>query len=271
MNPKFHPSSVSSFKSTITTKYVIKKDIKRDITLTYVDNGFFDPILYEMFPVYVTFNFIFFYAIYICTIVDSRTIIVNLIFAYISGIGVTAGAHRLWTHRSYKARFPLQIFLAFGHTIGMQFSILKWCYVHVLHHKYSDTDADPHNIQRGPLFAHIGWMCSKVHPILYEKASKVNFDNLNNDPILIFQHKYQHILELTFAIFIPIFLPMYLYDEYLLYSFVYSISRIHLTQNTTALVNSAAHMFGDKPYKQNIKPSDNRHVAILTLGEGYHK
>ena len=150
---------------------------------------------------------------YISTSVDPRTIIVNLIFAYISCLGVTAGSHRLWTHRSYKAKLPLKIFLAIGHTIGIQFSILRWCYIHVMHHKYSDTDADPHNIQRGATYAHFGWMCLKDHPILYDKASKVDFSNLNSDPTLIFQHKYQHILELIFAILLPAFIPIHIFSE----------------------------------------------------------
>lgn len=40
-----------------------------------------------------------------------------------SGIGITAGAHRLWSHRSYKARLPLRIFLAFWNSVAFQVSI----------------------------------------------------------------------------------------------------------------------------------------------------
>lgn len=269
MSKIFDPSIVSPFDSTITRKYVIRK--YRDIDFTYVDLGFFSPIFYEMFPIFSIFNIIFAYSIFVSTSVDPRTIIANVIFAYISGLGVTAGSHRLWTHRSYKARTPLKIFLAIGHTIGMQFSISRWCHIHTMHHKYSDTDADPHNIQRGPLYAHFGWMCSRVHPILYEKASKVDFSFITNDPILMSQHKYRIILELLFAILVPILIPVILFDENIFYSLIFTISRIHLTQNTTALVNSAAHLFGDRPFKPNIKPCENFHVSYMTLGEGYHK
>uniref|UniRef100_A0A673MRQ1 Stearoyl-CoA desaturase b n=1 Tax=Sinocyclocheilus rhinocerous TaxID=307959 RepID=A0A673MRQ1_9TELE len=37
-----------------------------------------------------------------------------------SALGITAGAHRLWSHRSYKASLPLQIFLAFGNSMAFQ-------------------------------------------------------------------------------------------------------------------------------------------------------
>lgn len=65
-----------------------------------------------------------------------------------SQIGVTAGAHRLWSHRSYKATLPLQILLMTFHTTTLQFSIIWWARDHRVHHKYSDTDADPHNASR---------------------------------------------------------------------------------------------------------------------------
>lgn len=41
----------------------------------------------------------------------------------ISGLGITAGAHRLWSHRSYKASLPLKIFLSFANS--MAFQVLK--------------------------------------------------------------------------------------------------------------------------------------------------
>jgi len=69
--------------------------------------------------------------------------------------GVTAGAHRLWTHRSYKARLPLRIFLAFANAMATENSIYVWSRDHRVHHKYSETDADPHNANRGFFFAHV--------------------------------------------------------------------------------------------------------------------
>ena len=47
--------------------------------------------------------------------------VVSALFLYFfSGFGVTGGAHRLWSHRSYKARWPLRLLLAAGHTISLQ-------------------------------------------------------------------------------------------------------------------------------------------------------
>ena len=105
----------------------------------------------------------------------------------VSGMGITCGAHRLWTHRSFKASFPLQVFLCIGQCIAGQNCIFVWSRDHRVHHKYSDTDGDPHNINRGVFFAHVGWLLKKRHPYSLIGGSKLNFDDLKNDPLVDFQ------------------------------------------------------------------------------------
>ena len=64
-----------------------------------------------------------------------------------SGIGVTGGLHRLWAHRSYKAHWTLRTFLMLCTSLANQGSIYHWVRDHRTHHKYSETDADPHNVR----------------------------------------------------------------------------------------------------------------------------
>ena len=73
----------------------------------------------------------------------------------LSGLGITAGAHRLWSHRSYKAKLPLRIFLMICQSIAGQNSLYVWCRDHRAHHKFCETDADPHNTKRGFFFAYV--------------------------------------------------------------------------------------------------------------------
>lgn len=73
---------------------------------------------------------------------------VGIILVYASGLGITAGAHRLWSHRTYKAKLPLQILLMVFNTMAYQHSVIKWSRDHRVHHKYSETDADPYNVKR---------------------------------------------------------------------------------------------------------------------------
>ena len=68
---------------------------------------------------------------------------------------ITAGAHRLWTHRSYKASLPLRVILMLGNCIAMENSIFHWTRDHRVHHKFSETSADPHDASRGFFFAHV--------------------------------------------------------------------------------------------------------------------
>lgn len=66
-----------------------------------------------------------------------------------SGLGITAGAHRLWAHRTYKAKLPLRIMLGIFQTMAFQNHIYEWVRDHRVHHKFTDSDADPHNASRG--------------------------------------------------------------------------------------------------------------------------
>lgn len=101
----------------------------------------------------------------------------------------TGGAHRLWSHRSFTAATGLRIFLMIGQTLSVQFSCATWAKLHRVHHKWTDTDADPYNSQRGYVFCHIGWALVRKHPEFMEKQALLNFDDLKNDPVLQFQKK----------------------------------------------------------------------------------
>lgn len=43
----------------------------------------------------------------------------------VSSIGITAGAHRLWSHRAYKAKWPLRVILIIFNTIAFQVFFLN--------------------------------------------------------------------------------------------------------------------------------------------------
>ncbi|XP_029091794.1 stearoyl-CoA desaturase 5 isoform X2 [Monodon monoceros] len=115
----------------------------------------------------------------------------TLLWAYfcflLTALGVTAGAHRLWSHRSYKAKLPLRIFLAAANSMAFQNDIFEWSRDHRVHHKYSETDADPHNARRGFFFSHIGWLFVRKHRDVIEKGRKLDVTDLLADPVVRFQ------------------------------------------------------------------------------------
>lgn len=74
-------------------------------------------------------------------------------------------------------------------SLSLQDSILHWSRDHRVHHKYSETDADPHNSKRGFFFSHVGWLMVRKHPEVLSKGKTINLQDLYNDKIVMFQHR----------------------------------------------------------------------------------
>ena len=104
------------------------------------------------------------YGVFLVPRAQIKTLFYVWFIGNLSSLGVQAGAHRLWCHRSYKANFGLRLFLAFFQTMALQNDIYEWCRDHRAHHRFSDTDGDPHNSTRGFFFSHVGWLLVKKHP-----------------------------------------------------------------------------------------------------------
>lgn len=66
-----------------------------------------------------------------------------------------------------------------------------WVRDHRLHHKFSDTDADPHNANRGFFFCHMGWLMSKKHPLVIAKGKTIDMSDLEADSLVMFQKRYK--------------------------------------------------------------------------------
>ncbi|CAG2170183.1 unnamed protein product, partial [Oppiella nova] len=145
--------------------------------------------------------------------------------AVAAGLGILMGAHRLWTHRSYKAHWSVETVLMIFQTIAMQRSIFHWSRDHRMHHKYSETDADPHNSKRGFLFSHISWLFYHKHPELIEKSKQIDLTDLRNDPIVMFQRKHIAILTLLIGMVMPVVVPMLLWDESFINAVIANIFR----------------------------------------------
>ncbi|KAL3279063.1 hypothetical protein HHI36_016577 [Cryptolaemus montrouzieri] len=193
------------------------------------------------------------------------------LIAFSAGQGITSGAHRLWAHRTYKAKLPLRIFLATMQTMAFQNHLYEWVRDHRVHHKFTDTDADPHNARRGFFFSHIGWLMLKKHKDVFMKGKQVDLRDLEADPVVMFQKKYYLILMPLMCFVIPTFVPWYFWSENFWISwYVAGVLRYTSSLNITWLVNSAAHIWGMKPYDKSIAPTENIFVAIAAQGEGWH-
>lgn len=109
---------------------------------------------------------------------------VALFLHWVTGaLGVTMGWHRLISHRSFEVPKWLEYFLMFCGTLSCQAGPVDWVGMHRIHHKYSDTPADPHDSNKGFWWSHVGWMFFEIPA--KEEASKMVKD-IGDDPVYKF-------------------------------------------------------------------------------------
>lgn len=199
------------------------------------------------------------------------THLIMLAYEVVGGIGITAGAHRLWSHRAYTATTPFRALLMIFNCIAFQGELFYWCRDHRVHHKESDTPADPHNIKRGFWFAHIGWLYLPRTKENLAAIEAVPVNDLLEDPVIQFQLDYYIYISLIMRLLIPTSIGYYFTGSwtagFLLANAMWCESLHH-----TFLVNSAAHeeSWGYRPYSKEINPNENRAVIYAALGEGHH-
>ncbi|GAQ45560.1 acyl-CoA desaturase [Aspergillus tubingensis] len=195
-----------------------------------------------------------------------KTAIWAVAYYFFTALGVTAGYHRLWAHRSYTATLPLRITLALAAGGSVQGSARWWARLHRSHHRYTDTERDPYSVHKGIFYAHFGWMILKQNP---KRFGRTDISDLNADPVVVWQHR--HFLKIV--ILMGLVVPMVvagLWDDWW-GGFVYAgILRIFFVQQATFCVNSLAHWLGEQPFDDRNSPRDHVVTALATMGEGYH-
>ncbi|XP_011495902.1 PREDICTED: stearoyl-CoA desaturase 5-like [Ceratosolen solmsi marchali] len=200
-----------------------------------------------------------------------KTLLWGWMVSVIASFGVGAGVHRLWTHRSYKAKTPLRIILLCCYSTAGMNSIFNWVRDHRVHHKFSETDADPHNSTRGFFFSHVGWLMLRKHSEVLRKGRQIDMNDILNDPVVAFGEKYFIPLKIIFCFIGPVIIPVYVWNEDWYYAITTQIlMRYAFVLNATWCVNSVAHMFGWRPYDKMIAPTENLLISYVTGGEGWH-
>ncbi|XP_047532762.1 acyl-CoA Delta-9 desaturase-like [Vanessa atalanta] len=214
-------------------------------------------------------------AIYWCALyafpVKFQTIVYALVMYIYAGFGITGGAHRLWTHKAYKAKLPLKLFLLTAFASAGQNSLEQWVRDHRVHHKYSDTEADPHDSNRGLFFSHIGWLMMKKNSHVLTRGKQMDMSDITDDSLLRFYNKYFTYFKLVFCFLLPLYVNVHLLGETWRCAiawqwFIRFLSMFH----SELTVNSLAHAYGNRPYNKNINPRENLFVATCTFGEGWH-
>ena len=204
-------------------------------------------------------------------------VVIALVFYWVSGLGITVGYHRYFTHGSFKAKTGLRVALAIAGSLAIEGPVITWVSDHRRHHKYSDKEGDPHSpwrygedwkaLTKGLAYAHIGWLFDP------NKTSKERFS-----PDLLADTKVKRVdAYFPALVAVTLLLPALiggLWDMSLhgaLTAFFWaSLVRIALLHHVTWSINSICHTFGDEEFEVRDKSRNVAWLAIGSFGESWH-
>ena len=194
-----------------------------------------------------------------------QEIAVALALWWMTGLGITVGYHRLFSHRGFKGSWPLRLSGAILGAAAWQNSAIAWCSDHRYHHMHVDTDADPYNVKRGFWYSHLGWILVKGE----RWGQHNNVPDLWKDPILRWQHKYYFPISIVFNVGVPVLLGLWTgrMGGALL---IAGLLRVVVVHHFTFSINSFAHIIGTRPWSTRNTARDNWFLSLFTFGEGYH-
>jgi stearoyl-CoA desaturase (delta-9 desaturase) len=197
----------------------------------------------------------------------------------LSGLGVTVGFHRLFTHRSFRTSRALRALLAVLGSTAVEGPVLEWVATHRRHHQLSDRSGDPHSPHvdrasgwrgtlRGLAHAHVGWMFrgkDMANPGRYAK-------DLVADPDMRFISRTFPLWVLV-GLAVPFGLGAALTGSLaggltgLLWG---GAARVLLLHHATFSINSLCHFFGRQPFATGDQSRNLAWLAPITLGEAWH-
>lgn len=189
----------------------------------------------------------------------------GVIYMMTTGLCVTAGYHRLFSHKTYKASWPVRLFFLIFSTATFEGSVLEWSTDHRKHHLYTDTDRDPYSIKKGFWYAHIGWL-------LMLDTSKRDFSNVQDlmaDPLVRFQHRFFVPLAILTGFVFPTLIA-WLWGGPLSGFIIAGALRIAINHHLTFFINSLCHYMGKRTYSDRQSARDHWVTALFTYGEGFH-
>ncbi|MCG8920528.1 acyl-CoA desaturase [Actinokineospora sp. PR83] len=198
-------------------------------------------------------------------------------FFYFTGLGITVGYHRLFTHGSFKAKRPLKIALAVMGCMAIQGPPIIWVADHRRHHAFSDREGDPHSpwlhgttplgIAKGFWHAHMGWIFE------HEVTNKQRFaPDLLADRDIVRVHKLFWLCT-TATLLLPAALGALLTWSWwggVTAFFWAGLVRIAVLHHVTWSTNSICHLIGERPFTSRDKAANFWPLAILSFGESWH-
>ena len=195
---------------------------------------------------------------------------VMLALQLIGMLGITAGAHRLWSHKSFTAIAPVRFIFMLANSAAHQGSIYHWVRDHRMHHRHTDTELDPHSIEYGFMYSHMGWLFFRRTDKFRASAREIQMGDMENDSIVMFQHRNYFVLSNLFCFVLPTLYGYYAWDSLWIGYFYFGVVRWIVLLHATWCVNSVAHMWGTTPYNERLSSRQNTFTSLVSSGEGWH-
>jgi stearoyl-CoA desaturase (delta-9 desaturase) len=194
-----------------------------------------------------------------------QTVILAIVYLAIAGLGITAGYHRLFSHRTYEAAWPVRLAYLLAGAATFEGSAMEWSLDHRNHHRFIDKDKDPYSVKDGFWHAHILWLFSERERDFNPSVAP----DLWRDKLVVWQHKFFLPIAIGMSFFFPMLIASLWGDAWGGF-FIAGFLRLVLNDHTTFCINSVCHVFGKQTYSDKHSARDNGITALLTYGEGYH-
>jgi stearoyl-CoA desaturase (delta-9 desaturase) len=204
-------------------------------------------------------------------------IVIGAVFYWVSGLGITVGYHRYFTHSSFKAKPALRVALAIAGSLAMEGPVGTWVADHRRHHKYSDKEGDPHSpwrygdnaraLAKGLAWAHVLWLFDP------NQTSQEKFvpDLLADRKIRLVDAWFPAIV--GFSLLAPALIgglwSMSFHGAIEAF-FWASLVRVTLLHHVTWSTNSICHTWGNTDWQSRDRSVNVSWLAIASFGESWH-
>ncbi len=206
-------------------------------------------------------------------------VIVFAIMYVATGLGITVGFHRYFTHRSFKTSQPVRAILAVLGSAAIEGPVISWVADHRKHHTFADQEGDPHSPHvdhgvgwrgafKGLLHAHVGWLFIHTQRGLRRRYAR----DLVDDPIVNFVDRKFFVwaiggLLVAFALGWAIGGSLYAGLTGLLWG---GAVRMLVVHHVTFSINSLCHFFGRRRFETDDESRNLLWLAPFSFGESWH-
>jgi stearoyl-CoA desaturase (delta-9 desaturase) len=196
-----------------------------------------------------------------------------------TGLGITVGFHRLFTHRAFKTTKAMRFVLAALGSAAIEGPVISWVADHRKHHAFSDQPGDPHSPHvehghglkgalRGLAHAHVGWLFIHTH-----RARKTRYaPDLLNDPVVKWVND-TFLLWVIVGFVVPFVLGAAIGGSWMagLTGMLWGgLVRILVLHHATYSINSLCHFFGRRDFDTGDESRNLAWLVPLTFGEAWH-